>query len=238
MLDQHENLYLTGFTRAIFALNPHNFQLNKCNREFPCRKRNHLPPEAFVGSKHSPLQIDEWSFGVILASLFTSRHPFNPKLITLIDFEQQWQEFFSKHGTKMNHNVVAVLNKLFVTQENERIHLNDILKIEFLTQPDKTKKKSPKKVSVKIKKLVRSSPNPSTAVPIEGNDHCGQTKKAKFERTQTSGSKKLSKAKTSQVISKSQKTECSYKTNGKSTKIVKSVVLVEKTVKRENAQSK
>lgn len=212
LLDQQNNLFLTGFTRAIFALNPYNFQINKCSREFACRKRNHLPPEAFVGSKHSPVQIDEWSFCVIIASLSTNRHPFNPKLITLIDFEQQWQEFVTKHGTKMNSNVVAVLNTLFVTQENERIHLNDLLKIEFLTLPDKTKtkKKSPKRVPVKTSKPDKSTQTPSTAVP----------------NLEPKG------------VSKSRKAALSHKSIGKSTKTVKSVAPVEKSVKRENVQSK
>lgn len=227
LLDQRENLYLTGFTRAIFSLNPHNFQLNKCNREFQCRKKNHLPPESFVGSKHSPVQIDQWSLGVIIASLSTSRHPFNPKLLTLVGFEQQWQEFVAKHGAKMNPAVVAALNRLFVRQENERIHLNELLNIEFMAHPEKksVKKKSPTKVKPSGV-VVRSTVATHSVAHPEGG--AKSSKKAKAEVNPTSGPKKSSKVKSKKAAPKSTK---------KSSK-GKSVAPEEKSAKQDKVQSK
>lgn len=221
LLDEHESLNLTGFTRAIFLLNPHNFKLNKCNRENPIRKKNHLPPECFTGSKHSPEHIDCWSYGVAIVSLFSNRHPFKPKGQASGSQsalpEQQWQAFVAKHGAMINTSVVLFLNRLFILSECDRPSLDELLKLEYFSTDHKKdgKKKSPRKVSAKAPVLGatngESSGHPSTptsddekskskkqsqvpkfeAVPIKA-----KSRKSSKSKPSTAGSSKSSKRNT------------------------------------------
>ncbi|KAJ6222843.1 hypothetical protein RDWZM_001388 [Blomia tropicalis] len=131
LLDDQDNIQLTGWTRAIFMLHPITLLLNKCNREFRCRKRNHLPPECFIGTSHSPALIDVWSFGTMVASLYTNRHPFEPRRMGDINHEMQWQAFSTKHGHMIANDWLPILRKLFVMLENDRISLNSILNSNF-----------------------------------------------------------------------------------------------------------
>lgn len=134
LLDQALNIYLTGWTRSLFVYNPLTEKPGSGLREAKIRKRNHLPPECFIGSEHSLKRIDQWSFGVFVVSIFTCRHPFFPNEMHIIDFEQQWKRFKSKHSSHFEPKLLLVLDGFFVNAENKRCLLVDLLMLDMFNK--------------------------------------------------------------------------------------------------------
>lgn len=129
LIDSQNNIKLISWTRAVFARNASNGHVMLRRREFRSNRKNHMPPECFIGQEYNPVSVDAWSLGVLLVALFTCRHPFNLRLICTLSLPQQWKHFTTKYGQILDACYIDTLNRLFLDQVSARCGVTDLMRI-------------------------------------------------------------------------------------------------------------
>lgn len=188
LLDSKYDCFLTGWSRAVFLYDPKTGLPTNCWSEYPSRKRNHMPPECFDEQFYSPRGVDQWSFGVVILNILTNRHVFVPSEKAR-NFERQWAEFKQRNSVLIEPKLLALLDKLFVTDRHRRCRIKDLIQWDLFSSGKQSDRINQTGVMAKSIRTNETGKSASVCQPVNPSNKINKSTSVINEVSKLTGNK-------------------------------------------------